>query len=89
VIGVDKPFRRTLRGFVAPCIDLAHRDCGERVKEFGDEFMRRFNGLNVLANSILVTMKESIAVETEAVPMSESESQTGDIKKEIAAQKKK
>jgi hypothetical protein len=35
-----------------------------------------------------VTTKESIGVETEAVPMSESESQTGDIKKEIAAQKK-
>jgi hypothetical protein len=89
VIGVDKQFRRTLREFVVPCIMEAHRDCGEKVKSFGDEFMRRFSGLNVLANSILVTTKESIAVETEAVPMSENESQTGDIKKEIAAQKKK
>jgi hypothetical protein len=86
VVGVDKPFCKTLGHFSVACFTNAQKQSGEVVNGFGDVFIKRLNSLNVLANRLLVKTKESIAVETETVPISDSESQTGDIKKEIAAQ---
>jgi hypothetical protein len=78
IIGVDKPFRKTIADFLRPFLATALEQTSASVEGFGGRFVAQLADLNIMANRLLVKSKEAIAIQTDVAARTDEEIQTGD-----------